>query len=573
MMNKKFKISIFGVFLLTMMLFLMACNTKTQTDDHIETPLSYTLMFDTDGGSNIDTATFKAGDKIELELTPPTKDGYIFIGWEPSVPTIMPAHHVTLKATWEPNNYKITFDTDGGSNIDALTLPYLEVIPEIDAPTKEGYIFSGWDTTLPYTMPLNGLTVKAIWTKASYTITFDTDGGSEIDPIVLSYEENIYAPLDPTKLGYIFIGWDNQLPDTMPAHDIHFKAVWEKIIVESNETLRENFESLQAIKDSGQNSSEYMDYDYIGETYVLWELVNARIDLGMKKGGNAITIGGFGNIYTDAGMGRIYAAEIHDGLQSISFDARLPFSPKSTYPQVNGKDKAINVVIKVFINGELIESFKFKDDDEANKGKTFSIDNLNITGTYSLSIEVSSGHRLTLDNILWVTNKSGDTPESEPVVIDFETASNDFDYVEQVRTIGNIDFMMKEVHTLNMHGEKELAYMDSEGHGNVVARFRGLSTHYMSIESAYMYNVDAFDHVDTLSFDARLFGSNGYFTFESVINIYYMNDETSAFELLDTISDLTEDFVYYKTTINKSNVQIKIEVLYGTVNIDNIKFN
>ena len=80
-----------------MMLFLMACDTKTQTDDHIETPLSYTLMFDTDGGSNIDTATFKVGDKIELELTPPTKDGYIFIGWEPSMPTIMPAHHVTLK--------------------------------------------------------------------------------------------------------------------------------------------------------------------------------------------------------------------------------------------------------------------------------------------------------------------------------------------------------------------------------------------------------------------------------------------------------------------------------------------
>lgn len=572
-MNKKFKTSIFGVFLLTMMLFLMACDTNTNPSDHIDTPLSYTLMFDSNGGSSIDNKIFKAGDKIELDLEPPTKDGYIFIGWEPNMPDIMPAHDVTLKATWEPNNYSITFDTEGGSSIDPLTLPYLERLPEIEVPTKEGYIFGGWDITLPDMMPLNGLNVKAIWTKASYTVTFDTGGGSKIDPIVLAYEENIYAPLEPTKPGYIFIGWDKELPDTMPAHDVHLKAVWERVILDSNDTLRENFESLQGIKDSGQNSSEYMDYDYIGETYVLWELVNARIDLGMTKGGNAITIGGFGNIYTDAGMGRIYAAQIHDGIQSISFDARLPFSPKSTYPQVNGKDKAINVVIKVFINGELIESFKFKDDDEANKGKTFSIDNLNITGTYSLSIEVSSGHRLTLDNILWITNKSGDISETEPVLIDFETASNDFDYVEQVRTIGNIDFMMKEVHTLNMHGEKELAYMDSEVHGNVVARFRGLSTHYMSTESAYMYNVDAFDHVDTLSFDARLFGSNGYFTFESVINIYYMNDETSTFELLDTISDLTEDFVYYKTTINKSNVQIKIEVLYGTVNIDNIKFN
>ena len=90
-------------------------------------------------------------------------------------------------------------------------------------------------------MPLNGLNVKAIWTKASYTVTFDTGGGSKIDPIVLAYEENIYAPLEPTKPGYIFIGWDKELPDTMPAHDVHLKAVWERIILDSNDTLRENF--------------------------------------------------------------------------------------------------------------------------------------------------------------------------------------------------------------------------------------------------------------------------------------------------------------------------------------------
>lgn len=49
-----------------------------------------------------------------------------------------------------------------------------------------------------------------------------------------------------------------------------------------------------------------MDYDYIGEIYVFWELVNVCIDLGMIKGGNVIIIGGFGNIYIDVGMGCIY---------------------------------------------------------------------------------------------------------------------------------------------------------------------------------------------------------------------------------------------------------------------------
>ena len=70
-------------------LFLMACDTNTNPSDHIDTPLSYTLMFDSNGGSSIDNKIFKAGDKIELDLAPPTKDGYIFIGWEPN----MPDHH------------------------------------------------------------------------------------------------------------------------------------------------------------------------------------------------------------------------------------------------------------------------------------------------------------------------------------------------------------------------------------------------------------------------------------------------------------------------------------------------
>ena len=75
-------------------------------------------------------------------------------------------------------------------------------------------------------MPLNGLTVKAQWSLSGFTITFDTDGGSNIDPIIQDYGTPIIAPADPTKTGHTFAGWDPEIPATMPADNITIKAKW-----------------------------------------------------------------------------------------------------------------------------------------------------------------------------------------------------------------------------------------------------------------------------------------------------------------------------------------------------------
>lgn len=252
---------------------------------------------------------------------------------------------------------------------------------------------------------------------------------------------------------------------------------------------------------------------------------------------------------------------------------RLPYSPQSTYPQGNGSDKAINVKIKVFINDELISTLQFSDDKEANKGKTFTIENLNIKGDYSLSIEISSGHRLTVDNISWRTNKGSQDEQNIATTIDFEDAMIDFDNEPAVHNIGGIDFVMKEVYTLIMHADKELPYMTEALNGDVVARFRGNSKYMLSTPTAYMYNKDAFLHVSSLSFDTRLFGSLTYFTYESEINIYYLDDTVSDFTLLETIQGLSTEFISHEIEVDKSNVKIKIEVINGTVNIDNIIYN
>lgn len=73
------------------------------------------------------------------------------------------------------------------------------------------------------------LTLYPVWNTNKYTITFDTAGGSEIAPITQDYGTAITAPADPTIEGYTFIGWDIEIPTTMPAENITLKARWKDI--------------------------------------------------------------------------------------------------------------------------------------------------------------------------------------------------------------------------------------------------------------------------------------------------------------------------------------------------------
>ena len=104
--------------------------------------------------------------------------------------------------------------------------------------TRTGYTQVGWATVDGgekvyafgggYTTNA-ALTLYPVWNTNKYTITFDTAGGSEIAPITQDYGTNITSPADPTREGYTFIGWDKEIPTTMPAENITLKARWKDI--------------------------------------------------------------------------------------------------------------------------------------------------------------------------------------------------------------------------------------------------------------------------------------------------------------------------------------------------------
>ena len=230
----------------------------------------YTITFDTNGGSEIAPITQDYGTKITAPADP-TRKGYTFKGWDKEIPKTMPAENMTVKAQWEINQYAITFDTNGGSEIAPITQDYGTAITAPADPTRKGYTFKGWDKEIPETMPAENITVKAQWEINQYTIAFDTNGGSEIAPITQDYGTEITAPDNPTREGYTFIGWDRDIPVTMPAENITVTAQWEINRYTITFDTAGGSDIAPITQDYGTNITSPADPTREGYTFIGWD--------------------------------------------------------------------------------------------------------------------------------------------------------------------------------------------------------------------------------------------------------------------------------------------------------------
>ncbi len=188
----------------------------------------YTVVYDADGGAYAD-----GSDKISLVLPygastsdnapiAPTKEGSTFNKWLGS-PTVT-GNGITMRADWTLNEYTITWDVNGeaAEGTSTETYEYTALITKKVADTREGYKFVEWvdengaAITIPDNMPAKDLTIIAKYDVESFTINFNTAGGSAVDSITQDYGTAIKTPAAPTKEGYTFAGWSPELPATMP---------------------------------------------------------------------------------------------------------------------------------------------------------------------------------------------------------------------------------------------------------------------------------------------------------------------------------------------------------------------
>gem|GEM_PF-3372033 len=311
--TKKF----FSVLLaLVMVLALLPVGAAHATDD--TTPTTYTVSFDSDGGSAVEEQKVAAGEKA-TEPEDPTKEGYTFDYWQTEEGTEFDFNSAInadtkLKAKWtenKPATFTVTFDSDGGSAVEAQTVTAGGTATKPADPTKEGFTFNSWlkedETAFDFnsaitaniklkakwtaqeapaeadsltvtfaagegtgsmaevkvengkklTLPENGFTapiakefdkwdlgkpgeqvditvdttVTAIWKWQSFTVTFDSDGGSAVEAQEVIRGHQATKPADPTKEGFTFDSW--QTPDgkkfdfgSPVDSDIKLKAKW-----------------------------------------------------------------------------------------------------------------------------------------------------------------------------------------------------------------------------------------------------------------------------------------------------------------------------------------------------------
>ncbi|MEY9980168.1 InlB B-repeat-containing protein [Lysinibacillus sp. RC79] len=201
--------------------------------------VSYIVTFDANGGSEVPSQSVGLGELVKVPIAS-KKEGYIFDGWHKDKELTVPwdlakdvvTKNVTLYAKWTKDytsgggsgggssNYKVTFDSNGGSEVPSQTVGYNELVKAPTTPVKDSYQFDGWykDAELKNVWDFAkdrvtaDITLYAKWTKdnvseGSYIVTFDSNGGSKVPSQTVAYKALVKAPSNPKKEGYTFIGW------------------------------------------------------------------------------------------------------------------------------------------------------------------------------------------------------------------------------------------------------------------------------------------------------------------------------------------------------------------------------
>lgn len=171
---------------------------------------TYTVTYYlTAGGEVYETKTFAEGETI-VHPVPETEPGITFVEWTDEngnpLPEVMGTEDIVAYAVLNVDSYDVTYLVDGSIH-EKYTVTYGAEVSVPDAPEKEGFIFVGWTPEIPETMPANDLTFIAVFERKSYTLTYDVNGGSGNIAQQTGDVNYTIGSTVPFRSGYNFLGW------------------------------------------------------------------------------------------------------------------------------------------------------------------------------------------------------------------------------------------------------------------------------------------------------------------------------------------------------------------------------
>ena len=250
---------------------------------------TYTVSFDLNGG--VGGADYQASVTVPagtlVPLCEPTREGYTFVGWytgegvnDGAVSSTTPIKQdLNLIARWQINKLTVKFLGKDGQILKYQTVDYGTAASAPTAPTIDRLKFTGWDTD--FSVVTSNLTVRSIYVSNVYTLTYNTDGGTELEAEEYYVGDIPVRPrTDPTKSGFYFIGW--YLDDAFTSEYAYDTALT------ADTTLYAKFSESIAIRDAAgliaiknSPSSKYYlanDIDLEGATWTPISYFNGVLD-------------------------------------------------------------------------------------------------------------------------------------------------------------------------------------------------------------------------------------------------------------------------------------------------------
>ena len=203
------------------------------------------LTIDVNGGTTTQDVVSSVTMNSPATLIEPTKTGYSFAGWEITSGTAVlngntiniSTTDVTVRAKWAIKSYTVSFNSNGGTSVSNQTVQYGSTATQPSNPTRTGYTFQGWTlngNAFSFGTPITqNITLVASWRINTYTVTFNSNGGSSVANQTVNHGSTAKAPTNPTKSGYIFNGW------TLNGSAFNFSTA-----ITSNITLVANWKSV-----------------------------------------------------------------------------------------------------------------------------------------------------------------------------------------------------------------------------------------------------------------------------------------------------------------------------------------